>query len=191
MPPPHICTVMGFMRKRAQPFLPGLSSECTNPSSRHGGGYSVGKRKRRRPMSYKRAMHIVMRASGALGFRSLRNPRNFNKALTLLKRYSKTMGVRIYRSAIVSTHIHIVLRVKNRESLQNFLRALAGNLACHVLRAKKGIPQGKFWDLLAFSRFIEWGSEFRTLIAYVLQNEREASGEIPYQTPKKSIRDTS
>lgn len=75
-----------------------------------------------------------------------------------------------------------------RADSQNFLRALAGNVACKVIGAYKGKRVGKFWDLLAFSRIVEWGRSYISLIKYVEQNQKEADGTISYKPrgpPKK------
>lgn len=131
-------------------------------------------------------MHVVMKSSKAKGKYSLRTIRNKIKVEELLKRYGRLFHIKIYRFAINFNHIHIVVKAKRRVDLQNFLRASAGNIAAFVIKAKKGVKRGRFWDLLVFSRIIEWGRAFKTAIKYVLQNELEASGEIPYQIRKKS-----
>jgi REP element-mobilizing transposase RayT len=147
----------------------------------HGGELSKGKRKTRRPISLKKSMHLVMRSSRAKGNYSLRAFHNKPTVEKLIKRYALMFDIRIYQFTIHFNHIHIALRAKNRENLQNFLRALTGNIAVKILKAKKGLKRGKFWDLLAFTRIVEWGRAFKALIKYVIQNELEARGEIPYR----------
>jgi len=147
----------------------------------HGGEHSVGKRKKQRPISVKKSMHLVMKSSRAKGSYSLRAIHNKGKVEELVWRYARRFHIKIYRFTVNFNHIHFVLRAKRREHLQNFLRTTAGLIACHILKAKKGTKRGKFWDLLVFSRIVEWGKAFRIVMAYVLQNELEASGEIPYK----------
>ena len=57
----------------------------------------------------------------------------------------------------------------------------------HVVM-KSSRAKGKFWDLLVFSRIVEWGKAFRIVMAYVLQNELEANGEIPYKARRIKIK---
>ena len=147
----------------------------------HGGEYSKGKRKKQRPISIKKSMHIVMKSSKAKGSYSLRAIHHKTKVEELIWRYAKRFHIKIYRFSVNFNHIHFVLKAKRREHLQNFLRTTAGLIACFILKAKKGIKKGKFWNLLAFSRIVEWGKAFRIAMAYLLQNELEASGLIPYK----------
>jgi putative transposase len=155
-------------------------------SAVHGGEHSIGKRKKKRPIAIKKPMHVVMRASKAKGVYSLRSVRNKSKVEALVWRYAKRFSVRIYEFSVQSNHIHIVLKARHRSLFQGFLRALAGNIACQVMGARKGEKKGRFWDLLAFSRIVEWGRAFKAVLQYVLQNEKEARGETPYQRRRRA-----
>ena len=159
--------------KHQQPFLPVLDSY--NYRRTHGGSLSRGKRKKRRPVSTKKAMHIVMRAESAKKELSLRHPRNLLIVEHSIRSFAKRFHIRIYRFSINSNHIHIMQRAKSRELFQNYLRALAGTIARKVKRIK-----GKFWDNLAFSRVVEWEHEFKVAMNYVLKNQLEAIGKIPH-----------
>ena len=172
------------MRRKIQPFLPGLPSP--DPANCHGGEHSVGRRKTLRPVSTKKPMHVVMRASKARGALSLRNPKNFSVVNHAIKRFAQRFEVKIYRYAINSTHIHIALRVKTRRSFQNYLRATAGVIGLKVLEAAKGRGRGRFWDLLAYSRIVQWGRGYKILLNYVLQNQLEAEDLIRYRPRNKS-----
>ena len=156
------------------------------PKLVHGGEHSVGKRKTRRPISTKKPLHVVLRSGRAKGKLCLRGSGNNQLTEQMIKRYSKMFYIRIYKYSINSNHIHMALRTRSREALQNFLRALAGNLAVKILKAHG--ESGKFWDLLAFSRIAEWGNGFRTLIAYVIQNQLEAIGAVAYKVRKSKSR---
>jgi len=46
-----------------------------------------------------------------------------------------------------------------------------------VTHARKGNPQGKFWDSLAFTRIVQWGRDFKRLTHYFLKNELESLGK--------------
>ena len=62
----------------------------------HGGEYSLGKRKRQRPISIKKSMHVVMKSSRAKGKYSLRTIQNKSKVEELLKRYGRLFNIKIY-----------------------------------------------------------------------------------------------
>lgn len=161
--------------KRTQLLLP-----CFERMSLvHGGEHSVGKRKTQRPISTKKPMHIVMRSTRASGAISLRGSGQRGMVESLLMKYKRRFSIKIYKYSINSNHIHLAVRAYKRENLQNFLRAFAGELALQLLRKFK--LKGKFWDLLAFSRLVEWGKSFRNLIEYVVMNQKEAVGLIAYR----------
>jgi hypothetical protein len=89
--------------------------------------------------------------------------------------------VRVYEYANATNHIHMVVRARCRLAIQHFLRAFAGVAARIVTGARRGRPSGPFWDWLAYSRLVAWGRDFLGVRAYVLTNDLEALGQLPYQ----------
>jgi hypothetical protein len=71
-----------------------------NQSFAHGGEYSVGKRKSRRPITTKKAMHITLRSSHAIGKLSFLRKENASLVKFLLQQVAKRHYVRVYRYAI-------------------------------------------------------------------------------------------
>ncbi len=140
------------------------------PSLEHGGEIRRGRRKLARPFDPKRALHVVLRSSRARGPWSLLAPKNKVQVHLLLESVSTRFGIRVYRSANAGNHLHLLLRAKSRQSLQGFLRTLAGLLARKITGAKKGQSRGKFWDLLAYSRVVAWGKAFREVRDYLVSN---------------------
>lgn len=152
----------------------------------HGGEHSVGRRKSIRPFSSKKPIHATMRSSWALGRYSLRRMETQNFIRATVRRLSEKWGVTVYEISINSNHLHFVVRAKTRQGFQNFLRVVAGQVACFVTKARKGIALKKrFWDLPAFTRLAEWGKAFQSAKRYVVQNILEAAGIIPY-TPRRT-----
>jgi len=145
----------------------------------HGGEINKGKRKERRPVVTKRPMHIVFRSTQARGNLSLLRRQNARIVRSELSKWSKRFGIRIYQWANVGNHIHLVVLAKTRRGFHNFLRTVAGKIAQRVTGAKRGQEFGRFWDLLAYSRVVEWGKAFQMVRKYVFQNELEALGLIP------------
>ena len=59
---------------------------------------------------------------------------------------------------------------------------LAAQVALKVTGAARGKALGfRFFDLLLWSRLVEWGREFTRVRGYVLQNAGEAAGAVPYR----------
>ncbi len=46
---------------------------------------------------------------------------------------------------------------------------------------------GRFWDLPVFTRIVAFGKAYRQAKRYVIQNQLEANGTIPYQPRKNKI----
>ena len=140
-------------------------------SSSHGGSLSLGKRKNKRPVSSSQSMHIVMRSVQAHGKYSLLLPKHAKLVHHIINKYGKRFEVRVYNFAFVGNHIHLLIKSKTREGLQNFLRVVAGQTAQRITHAEKGSPLAKrFWDLLAFSRIIPWGRAYSIVKHYIHKN---------------------
>jgi REP element-mobilizing transposase RayT len=158
-----------------------------NKSFAHGGEYSIGKRKTRRPITTKKAMHVTLRSTHATGKLSFLKKENASLVKFLLSQLSKRHHVRVYRYAINGNHLHLLIQGQRREGIQNFFRVFSGQLAERLTKAQRGHAfHGKFWDNLLFSRIVEWGKAFTIVCKYILQNELEAHGLIPY-SPRKKI----
>ncbi len=157
----------------------------------HGGEYSVGKRKKSRPLNTRKPIHLTLRSSYAVGKNSFRTKKNEAFISKLITSLSRMWGIRIYQYSIHGNHLHLSLKALTRQGFQNFLRVLSAQVATFATGAKRGKPFGKrFFDLPAFTRIGEWGKPFKILIKYVAQNVMEASGLIPYQ-PRKPRRGAS
>ena len=157
----------------------------TKLSSVHGGEYAIGKRKTKRYISTNKAMHLTARSSLAVGQFSFRRKENLKVIRSLIANLGVRYHIKIYAQGIESNHFHILGRAKRVKDFQNFQRVLLGQVAQKITKAVRGKPFGKFWDKLSFTRVIEWGKKsFLYAKNYVIQNELEASGIIPY-TPRK------
>ncbi len=57
-------------------------------------------------------------------------------------------------------------------------------VAMKVTGARKG-RVAQFWSRTAYTRLVEWGRAFLAARKYVVQNQLEAAGVIPYQPRRK------
>ena len=140
-----------------------------------GGEALKKKRKSRRPLSSKNAIHLVLRAD-------MQKNETTQKTASLLKhknqiekmflKYSTKFKVKIYKKALASNHIHVLALFVSRQNYVQFIKAISGQMA-QQLKIK--------WQHRPWSRIVSWGKAFQTAIQYVLQNEREALGIMPYQ----------
>jgi hypothetical protein len=154
-----------------------LSPEL-RPRLVHGGRDSLGKRKERRPIAVKRPLHLTMHTLYLL------SPHR-RYLVQVIKEEARRSHVRVYEQSLNSSHLHFAILAATREGYKRFVSVLAGRIAQHVTKSRKGIPlEVKFWDAPPFTRIVEWGIALRQLLAYIRQNQQEALGNISY-TPRK------
>jgi REP element-mobilizing transposase RayT len=141
----------------------------------------------------KKALHLVLRSPCAEPKSSLsllrKEYRRFIKEW--LFRLARSYGITVYRFSINSTHLHLLIRLKDRRGFQTSLRVFCGKIAQRVTGTVKGSRQiGRFW-LLPFTRIVEWGRAFGGAKKYVEQNEKEADGILSYRPrnlkPRRTI----
>jgi REP element-mobilizing transposase RayT len=143
----------------------------------HGGEIGKGKRKIRRPFDPKRPLHAVMRSTRARGEWSMLHPKNVRKVESTVREAAKKHGIRLYRFANVGNHLHFLFQSRTREAFRAFMREISGSIAFQITGAKKLNPlQGKFWDLLPYSRVVSWGRDFKAVTEYIIGNLFEAAG---------------
>lgn len=158
-------------KQQRQSSFPGFS-----PRTEHGGELRAGKRKIERPIDPERALHVTLRSTRASGRLSLLSRTHVRQIEILRDRYARRFQVRVYRYANVGNHLHLAVKGKTREGIQNFFRAFSGGVARLVTQAKKGQAFGKFWDALIYTKVIEWGTQFKNTLDYVFMNQLEAAG---------------
>jgi REP element-mobilizing transposase RayT len=147
----------------------------------HGHETRKGKRKLFRPIDPTKSLHLIFRSERACGAWSMRRFKHIEHIRKLTYDLAKKNRVQVVEYANAGNHLHLLVRVKDRDAFKRFTRTLAGLIARLVTGAKKGQAKGKFWDPLFFSRVVEWGRDFLSVVNYVIQNKREAAGEVPYK----------
>jgi REP element-mobilizing transposase RayT len=173
----------------------------------HGGSLLVGRRRKARPLSTKEPIHLVLRSDFASGRRALTGHRPLIEKV--LRKAQLRFRIKVYEKAIVSNHIHLLVKGDSKQELQNFFRVVAGHIAQEILRNfpiqkhEKPKPGGapsapsqtayktrekenKFWETRIYSRLVTWGRDFFGTKKYVVRNTLEALGIIAYQPRNKS-----
>jgi len=163
------CYIFTLMKQNKFSFFKSIS-----PS--FGGSFQKGKRKTVRPLNPKTTLHLVLKSSRAKGTWSLLRREHKTRIHDLLQKIAKENGIKIYQYANVGNYLHLLLQLRDRKSFQKFLRVFSGRVALMITQAKRGRPQGKFWDELAFSRIVQWGNDFKRMISYLFKNELESLG---------------
>jgi REP element-mobilizing transposase RayT len=145
-------------------------------SKSFGGTLQSGKRKTFRPLDPKSAIHLVLKSSRAKAIWSMLHRRNKTRIQDLMERLASENGIKVYQFVNVGNHLHLLVKIRSRDGFQKFLRVFTGRVALLVTGARKGNPQGKFWDALAFSRIVQWGKDFKRITLYFIKNELESLG---------------
>jgi REP element-mobilizing transposase RayT len=97
-----------------------------------GGELLIGKRKSKRPLSTKNPIHLVLRAD----LKGVFNPTN-RSLQKLIQSTAQEFQIKIYDFAINWNHIHLVIKLKQREDYTKFIRALTSKLSLKVSRMMK------------------------------------------------------
>ena len=147
-----------------------------------GGSLIKGNPRDSRPISTKRPMHLVMRATLARGERSFLKAGRARQIKDLVDRSAQRHGVKVYRFANSGNHLHMIVLPRSRSAFNAFIRTISGLIARLTLNVERGRSLGlKFWDARPFTRILEWGKDYTQACRYLLQNTLEALGFIPYQ----------
>lgn len=156
-----------------------------------GGAYlNKGNPKEKRPLSIKRTMHLVLRSSMAKG--ELSFLKRDRKVKDIISAQAKFFGVKVYRKANGGNHWHLIVLPRSRAAFNGFIRTITGLIARETLGAERGSPKGlQFWDRRPFTQIVEWGREFHSVCRYLLQNDLEAWGFIPYSPRKKRFNEST
>ena len=141
----------------------------------------------KRPISTKRAMHVVLRSTLAKGEWSFLRTINAKRIDQILKTQALRHGVKLYRFANSGNHLHLLILPRSRDAFNSYMRSISGLIARLVTGSERGSKGGgSFWDARPFSRIIEWGREYKSLCGYLLQNTLESIGFLPYRAPKNA-----
>ena len=141
--------------------------------------------KTKRPLCTKRAIHIVLKSKWATGTYSMLQHYNCKKIDTLIREHAKACSIRIYNIVNVGNHIHIVIKLDDKNSYSKFIRVISGLIARHVLRRERGEAQEdghhkrklkkiKFWLARPFTRILTWGRDYNHIHQYMIKNQNDA-----------------
>jgi REP element-mobilizing transposase RayT len=163
------------MRRFSQsPLLPGLSFK---QKLSFGGKLSSakGNPKTKRPLAAKQGMHLVLKSSRAQGKYSFLR---FSKDIeSILRKQASNFGVKIYDFANAGNHLHLVIRIHNRETYKSFIRAISGLLMRKVFGLERGRgAHSALWDARPFTRILTWGKDFSAVKNYLHINRLEMIG---------------
>jgi REP element-mobilizing transposase RayT len=145
------------------------------------GGTLLKNKKNRhaRPLCTKRSIHLILKSSQATGEKSFKHYKNSKRVQELCFKLARRYGIKIYEYGNAGNHIHLLIKLSNRFTYFAFIRNLTGTMVKKIMGSQKLTK--KFWDYRPFSRVVEWSKAYRIAKDYVLLNQLEGLGIIPYQ----------
>jgi REP element-mobilizing transposase RayT len=168
-------------KKYIQPSLD--SSIFKEPPKCFGGEYLKNSHPRTaRPVTTKAAMHVVLRSRIANNEWALNSTNNRKKEIEdRIRKQTKLFNIKLYQMAVNQNHIHLLIKLYTKDSFSKFIKAITGITASIALGVKKGKSLGiKYWESRPFSRIVAWAKDYFNTREYVIRNDLESYGIIPY-----------
>lgn len=111
--------------------------------------------RRSRPLSIKKPIHLVLRSSQAKGSQSFHATKNWKLIEKLCFEFAARYKIHIEHYINGGTHLHLIIRLKNRLNYAPFIRALTGAIALKVTGATRNQGnQTRFWDYRPFTTIL-------------------------------------
>jgi len=92
--------------------------------------------KEKRPITTKRAMHLVLRSSRAKGSLSFLKKERIIQ--NIIYKQAKSSGVKVYRVANGGNHLHLIIMPSSREAFNTFIRSVSGLIVREILGVQRG-----------------------------------------------------
>ncbi len=146
------------------------------PKTEHGGSLP-SPQKRKRPLSRKQSMHMVLRSSKAKGSWSFRKHQEAIE--NIFNKFAQKYHIQIMNHANVGNHIHLHLKTSTRKNYRAFIRAITSAIRIAVTGYSKWNPapqKFQFWDLRPWSRLLNSYRENKNLTKYIGINLLEGIG---------------
>ncbi len=135
-----------------------------------GGIRLYNKRKAIRPLEFNKPIHLVLRLNERIP--AFFNPKDKKLKILILHTAAK-YNVQMYHLVLNHTHVHTVIKMKDRGSYVGFIREITSKLTLYFSN-QIGIKLKRIFDHRPWSRIVNWGKGFQILCEYMSKNERES-----------------
>ena len=132
-----------------------------------GGSLLLGRRKSKRPLSTKHPLHLILKANQ----KGLFNPGN-RLLENLIRSQCAKFNIQVFDFALNWSHIHLLIRIRDRQDYIKFIRSLTSILASKIRQSKPDLTE--IFTLRPFTRIITWGRDFRNALSYQVLNQLES-----------------
>ena len=139
------------------------------------------KRKSKRPLDFKKSMHLVLRLRENLP--NLLSPRAQILRAGFLKCATK-YNIRVYDLVFNHSHVHASILIPERKAYVAFIREWTSRLALYFSKITR-IKIRKLFEYRPYTRIVRWGRAFQALKKYMQKNEAESGVRQLEQRPRK------
>lgn len=137
-----------------------------------------------RPLSTKYTMHLTLRSTQAKGKMSFLK---FKKDIQfIINKFATKNGIKVISAANVGNHLHLQIKLSNRQTYKSFIRAITSAIAMKVnginrwsKAPEESTPNTepvKFWDRRPFTRIVVGYKALLNLKDYIFLNQLEGMG---------------
>lgn len=112
-----------------------------------GGSQLKSHPKRRRPISTKDEIHVVLKSRLSNGKLSMRMPKNLEYIKKQTYNTAARFRIKIARYENVGNHLHLLIRVPSHKNYNAFIRGISSSIARHVLQISKSRTYGDITKL--------------------------------------------
>jgi len=135
-----------------------------------------------RPLSSKESIHLVLKSGRAFGSQSMLQQHNVKKIESLIRHQAAKCEIKIYHLVNVGNHLHLIVKLRDTKLYAQFIRAITGLIARHVLHKERGLArdnipksnQQRFWIARPFTRLIAWGRDYDRVSHYMEKNKNQS-----------------
>ncbi len=148
-------------------------------SSAHGGALQTTRKgRRRRPLSTRYSIHLIIRSTKAKGEWSFLKPKNKAHIKRILNKFANKWSVKLVNGANVGNHLHLQIMLDSLRGYKAFIRAVTSAIATSVTGTSRWTPKNitRFWDYRPFTKIVKTLRYASNLTNYMKINRLEGIG---------------
>ena len=135
--------------------------------------------RKKRSLSTRFTMHLVLRARWAYGAWSFTAPNIRQMINYVIAKHELRTGIQVLEVGNAGNHLHLRVKISSRVQYNNFIRAVTGEIARKIKLSREGFygeKEGGFWERRPFSSIVA-GARYSTVITnYIKINQLQGLG---------------
>ena len=148
----------------------------TKPQKVFGGSLHKNKRKTQRPLSTSKVHHLVLKAENLqFRFPGVSLTKAKNKIDKSIHHFAAKYNIKILSNSVNYNHTHSAIRFTNRQDYMRFIRAVTADVV-RVLSQHFSIDLKGLFNVLPYTKIVEYGRQLNSLLNYIQINIFESEG---------------